>query len=105
MKKSIVDSYQGKMVKVLLCDGWQYTGIFEKGTGYETGLYHCAKEVNGNDNDYFRSSHIKKITEIDDIGTNPLERLGNEELKWENWEKWKVIKKEVCKNARPLRNN
>ena len=62
MKKSIVESFLGKRIKVKCIDGDEYTGILEKGTSYEEGYYHCKNEVNGRNNHWFRSSHIKSIS-------------------------------------------
>lgn len=61
MKKSVVDSFLGKKIKVKCQDGDEYIGILEKGTLYEEGYYHCKNEMNGHDNHWFRSSHIKSI--------------------------------------------
>ena len=43
-------------------EGDEYIGILEKGTLYEEGYYHCKNEMNGHDNHWFRSSHIKSIS-------------------------------------------
>lgn len=61
MKKSVVDRFLEKKTKVKCQDGDEYTGILEKGTSYEEGYYHCKNEINGLDNHWFRSSHIKSI--------------------------------------------
>lgn len=61
MKKSVVDRFLGKKIKVKCQDGYEYTGILEKGDLYEKGYYHCKNEINGLDNHWFRSSHIKSI--------------------------------------------
>ena len=50
MKKSVVESFLGKRVKVRSEDNDEYIGILEKGTCYEEGYYHCKQEQNGRDN-------------------------------------------------------
>lgn len=62
MKKSVVDEFIGKKIKVKCKDGCEYTGILEKGSLYEEGYYHCKNEIKGRDNHWFRSSHIKSIS-------------------------------------------
>lgn len=62
MKKSVVESFLGEKVKVKCFDNDEYIGILEKGTGYEEGYYHCKQEINGRNNHWFRSSHIKSIS-------------------------------------------
>lgn len=62
MRKSVVESFLGKKVKVKCADNDEYIGILEKGTLYEEGYYHCKNEMNGHDNHWFRSSHIKSIS-------------------------------------------
>lgn len=61
MRKSVVERFLGKRVKVKCQDGDEYIGILEKGTCYEIGYYHCKQEKNGRDNHWFRSSHIKSM--------------------------------------------
>ncbi|MBS4881915.1 MAG: hypothetical protein KHZ82_02495 [Peptoniphilus harei] len=61
MKKSVVESFLGEKVKVKCYDNDEYIGILEKGTSFEEGYYHCKQEINGHDNHWFRSSHIKSI--------------------------------------------
>lgn len=61
MKKSLVESFLGEKVTVKCTDNDEYTGILEKGTLYEKGYYHCKNEINGRDNHWFKSSHIKSI--------------------------------------------
>lgn len=62
VKKSVVESFLGEKVKVKCSDNDEYIGILEKGTCYEEGYYHCKQEINGRDNHWFRSSHIKYIS-------------------------------------------
>ena len=62
VKKSVVESFLGEKVKVKCSDNDEYIGILEKGTSYEEGYYHCKQEINGRDNHWFRSSHIKSIS-------------------------------------------
>lgn len=61
MKKSAVESFLGKRVKVRCENNDEYIGILEKGTCYEKGYYHCKNEINRRDNHWFRSSHIKSV--------------------------------------------
>ena len=62
MKKSVVESFLGERVKVKCIDNDEYIEILEKGTCYEEGYYHCKQEINGHNNHWFRSSHIKFIS-------------------------------------------
>lgn len=72
MKKSKVDEFLGKKVEVTIFDGKTYTGILKK-TGTEdlmkvrSELYYLKDRYFVEDNPLyiFRSSHIKKLKEVD----------------------------------------
>ena len=58
MIKRKVEEYLGKNVLVKVGKD-EYIGVLEKGTGYETGYYHCKGDKR--ENHWFRSSHINFI--------------------------------------------
>ncbi|KXB66163.1 hypothetical protein HMPREF3181_00908 [Parvimonas sp. KA00067] len=61
MIKRKVEEYLGKNVLVKVGKD-EYIGVLEKGTGYETGYYHCKGDKR--EHHWFRSSHINFITYI-----------------------------------------
>lgn len=75
MKKSVVESFLGEKVKVKCYYNDEYIGILEKGTCYEKGYYHCKQEENGRDNHWFRSSHIKSISNCSAIEVEEWQHL------------------------------